>query len=335
MIEEVLPGIFRLEIPIPRSPLKATNAYLIRGEQRNLLVDTGQNCQVAFDALRTGLAELSVNMERTDIFLTHMHADHWSLTPKIRSEKSVIYASAIDAARINKHLAADDPLDFLYVAACNNGFAPDEAKQALGRHPGNDPGKKAPMAFCHVDEGFQIQAGDYHFRCICTPGHTEGHVCLYEAQRQLLIAGDHVLGDISPNITAYKEGSNPLGEFLTSLGKIAVLPVALVLPGHRRIFTDCRGRIDELRAHHQRRLKEAYHSLAEGPLTGYEVAARMTWDMVFDSWGEVAPVQKFFATGEALAHLRQLEAMGLTVHQREADSFVYRQTGKTLTEAGI
>ena len=314
-----------MEIPIPRSPLKATNSYLIKGNERNLLIDTGQNCDEALEALGAGLKNLSVDMEKTDIFLTHMHADHWGLTPYIRSQSAVLYASDTDSQRINNHLVAEAPLDFLHLAACKNGFASAEAQKAMSRHPGNDPGAKEPMQFHIVGEGSLINAGDYHFQCIETPGHTDGHICLYEPEKEMLISGDHILGDISPNITCYKENVNVLGAFLNSLKKIDALPVRLVLPGHRRTFTNCRKRIAELVEHHQRRLAEAYDCLKEGPLNGYQVAARMTWDMVYNSWDEVAPAQKFFATGEALAHLRQLEAQGLVSHSYEERTYIYRR----------
>ena len=325
MTEEVLPGIFRMEIPIPRSPLKATNSYVIKGAERNLLVDTGQNCQSALSALQKGLSELDVDMNKTDIFLTHMHADHWGVAPFIKTDSSVIYASETDAAIINNHLITASPLDFLFTAACRNGFLPSEAKKAIERHPGNDLGEKEPLKFSFSSEGSVFSIGGYNLHCIETPGHTDGHLCLYEPEQKILFSGDHILGDITPNITWYREIGNPLGEFLKSLKKIADLSVDRVLPGHRRLFADCSGRIDELKEHHRHRLEEAYAVLAAGPLSGYQVAALMTWDMVYSSWDEVAPAQKFFATGEALSHLRQLECDGLIQRFCEGDQILFRR----------
>ena len=330
MAEEILPGIFRMEIPIPRSPLKATNAYVIKGANRNLLVDTGQNCRPALEALREGLAELSIDMRETDIFLTHMHADHCGLLPLVKADESVLFASETDAEFINNQLTAASPLDFLIDAACRNGFVPSEAKRAIERHPGNDPGEKTPLKFSFVTEGRVISVGGYNLHCIETPGHTKGHVCLYEPERKILFSGDHILGDISPNITWYRDTGNPLGDFLQSLKKIAAMSVDMVMPGHRRLFADCPGRIIELEEHHRRRLAEAYAILAAGPLNGYQVAAGMTWDMVYNSWDEVAPVQKFFATGEALSHLRQLECEGLVQRFYEGEHIVFqRKEGTT------
>jgi hypothetical protein len=111
---------------------------------------------------------------------------------------------------------------------------------------------------------------------------------------------------------------------MTSLRKIAAFAVNLVLPGHRGIFVDCRGRIDQLLKHHHRRLDEVSTIVAEGrPISGYQVAARMTWDMVYKSWDDVAASQKFFATGEALSHLRYLECKGEIQRSAHDNTIIY------------
>lgn len=322
MVEEIFRGIFRMEIPIPKSPLKATNAYVIKGDKRNLLIDTGQNCPEALTAIRAGLAELSIDMTNTDIFLTHLHADHSGLVPFLKMESSALYASAPDAEIINKFLIEESPMDYLFRAACSNGFSQEEAMKAIKRHPANDRGLREPLQFSLITDGASLTAGDYQLTCILTPGHTKGHICLYESDRKILFAGDHILGDISPNITCWDD-CNPLEDFLASLKKIAKLSIDFVLPGHRRLFTDCRGRIDELEEHHRLRAEEAFEILAIGPLTGYQVAERMTWDMVYRSWGEVAAAQKFFATGEALSHLRFLEKQGRVKQRLAGGQYLY------------
>ena len=325
MVGEVYPSIFRMEIPIPRSPLKATNSYVIKGDGRTLLIDSGQNCPESLAAIRAGLAELSVDLAQTDVFVTHMHADHSGLLPFLNQPGTRFFASATDAEVINHMFTEADPLESLRNAACENGFTPEEAVAAIHRHPGNDVGSRAGLDFATVVNGDIFSIGPFQFRCMATPGHTQGHICLYEPKHKLLISGDHVLGDISPNITYYWGEQNPLRQFLASLKLVEELAVDLVLPGHRRIFDDCRGRIHELYTHHRHRLDEAYAIVKSAPMTGYQVASCMTWDMVYRSWDEVAPVQKFFATGEALAHLRFLLAEGKVVCERQDGLFRYSQ----------
>lgn len=311
LAELILPALYRLEIPIPKNPLKATNCYIIKGRERSLIIDTGLRIPEAQQALLAGLDELSVNLNQTDIFVTHMHSDHSGLIPDIQSPTSAVYASAADAAIINQFATVRSGWHNLLEAARCNGFSVEEAQQAIERHPGYKGSLAKTIDFTLVKDGDVITIDDFHLRCIETPGHSPGQVCLYEPDQKLLFSGDHLLGDISPNITHWWDTGNPLGSFLDSLSKIEPLPVNLVLPGHRRIFTDCQGRIAELKQHHQHRLEEAFSILSNGPLTAYQVAGQMTWDMSYRSWDQFPPPQKFFATGEARAHLRHLEVQGL------------------------
>ena len=143
MSEQVLPNIYRIEVPIPHSPLKATNAYVIRGNDRVLLVDSGQNRQESLTVLKQGLAELSVDLQQTDIFLTHMHADHSGLLTFLKTDSNRIFASQEDAGRVNQMLTADNPLEPLYQAAIRNGFSPEEAGKTSS-HSGATPTQRNP-----------------------------------------------------------------------------------------------------------------------------------------------------------------------------------------------
>lgn len=98
-------------------------------------------------------------------------------------------------------------------------------------------------------EGDPIEIGDFSFRCIETPGHSPGHTCLYEPKRKILISGDHILSDITPNITIWPEMQDSLQKYLASFRMVCNLGVKLVLPGHRSIMDDLKGRIKALQEH--------------------------------------------------------------------------------------
>ncbi len=87
MIEVMFPNFYRLEIPLPQNPLKYLNSYLIKGQGRNLLIDTGFNQEVCKNALLDGLRTLEVSLEETDIFITHLHADHSGLISAVATER--------------------------------------------------------------------------------------------------------------------------------------------------------------------------------------------------------------------------------------------------------
>jgi glyoxylase-like metal-dependent hydrolase (beta-lactamase superfamily II) len=183
-------------------------------------------------------------------------------------------------------------------------------ERAIGNHPGRRYSPDNSLNFCILKDGDTIDIGDYLFKCVETPGHTPGHICLYEPSKKVFICGDHILFDITPNITLSSEEGNPLGEYLVSLDKVYDLEVDLVLPGHRSVFRNQKGRIRELEQHHQTRLEEVICILAEGKQNAFQVASQMTWDIGYKSWALFPPAQKLFAFGEALAHLKYLEEEG-------------------------
>jgi glyoxylase-like metal-dependent hydrolase (beta-lactamase superfamily II) len=190
-----------------------------------------------------------------------------------------------------------------------HGFPENELRTAIENHPGNRFGSDWIPALHILADGDWIDVGEYGFECVATPGHTLGHTCLYEPDQRLLIAGDHILGDITPNIQCWSDNANPLRLYLDSLDKVRHLAVDLVLPGHRSLFSNCTQRIQELEKHHKQRLDEVQKILNGSSLTAYAVASRMTWD-IRGSWEEFPVAQKWFATGEALSHLRYLEEAG-------------------------
>ena len=122
-----------------------------------------------------------------------------------------------------------------------------------------------------------------------------------------MILGDHVLFDISPNITLRPYKSNPLKDYLESLENIKTYDVEIPLPAHRESGSSLTQRVDELLLHHQKRLQEVIDIVGSDPgLSCYNIAARMTWSIKAKNWGEFPTAQKWFAVSEAAAHLNYL-----------------------------
>lgn len=309
MAEQILPDIYKIEIPLPQNPLKATNSYFIRGPQRNLLVDTGFNCDESRNAMDQALQELDINMEKTDLFITHLHSDHGGLAGYLATPQTTIWMSENDGRIIA------DSRDSQHWVMFNNfarfsGLVATGVEGGVEKHPGFRFASKPFDQFTMVKDGDEIRVGDYCFRCVLTKGHTAGHICLYDQQKKLLLSGDHILGKITPNITLWKMGDDVLGDYLASLDKIAALEIDLVLPGHRHLITDCRGRVEELKQHHHRRLNEVLGLIRQERMCAAEVASLMVWDLSYKNWEDFPWGQKLFATGEAMSHLYHLMEKG-------------------------
>jgi glyoxylase-like metal-dependent hydrolase (beta-lactamase superfamily II) len=303
----ILPNLYRIEIPLPKNPLKALNSYVIKSRERSLIIDTGWNQEECMIAMQEGLKELEINIRKTDFFITHLHTDHLGLVSSLVTDTSTIYFNQPEAERIKAGIVLDDFIRFARL----NGFPEKELQVIPDTHPGFKFRSKEPLNFHILKEGDVIRVSDYVFHCIETPGHSMGHLCLYEPAKKIFVAGDHILEDITPTITLWSDDWNPLKKYLESLDKVSALDIELVLPGHRDILRNPRERIQELKDHHQRRLNEILSILGEGSKNAFQVASRMTWDIVYDSW-ELFPVsQKWFATGEAISHLKYLEKRGV------------------------
>jgi glyoxylase-like metal-dependent hydrolase (beta-lactamase superfamily II) len=309
MIEELLPGLYRVEVPLPRSPLKALNSYVIKGDGRFLIVDTGMNREECLLPMRSALEELNVDLSRTDFFITHLHADHSGLVGVLSAETSKVYFNKTEASFVNFQPNEDYWMKhFVFYAA--NGFPEAEMKAVWQGHPGFRYSSRREISFTPMEEGNEIEIGGYLFRCVETPGHSPGHMCLYEAVKKVLICGDHILFDITPNITHWEQLDNSLKHYLENLDKVYALDVDLILPGHRNVWNDHRKRIGELKEHHRSRLAEALSAVRDGGKTAWEVAPYITWDIDCNSWDEFPSVQKFFAVGETIAHLDYLVSEG-------------------------
>jgi glyoxylase-like metal-dependent hydrolase (beta-lactamase superfamily II) len=318
MPEEILPGLYRLEIPLPDNPLKYVNSYVILGAERNLIVDTGLNRQECLDAMHHGLAALDVDLERTDFFITHLHADHFGLVGRLVTGGGRVYFSRPESEIIESWTGWEPMIAY----AANNGFPEEQLRKALESHPGFKYAARWTPDLKKIEDGAVITVNNFQFECLTTPGHTQGHVCLYEPHEKLLISGDHILGDITPNIQCWSDNENPLKNYLSSLDRVARLEVDLVLPGHRSIITDMAARIRELKMHHTRRLAEVVEILTRQPDHAFNVAGRMTWDLQ-GSWESFPLPQKWFATAEATAHLRWLEEDGRITRKPSSDLIVY------------
>lgn len=85
----------------------------------------------------------------------------------------------------------------------------------------------APVALKPVRDGDEI----FGLQIIATPGHTAGHVCVFDPATRVLVAGDAL------RTTAGLAGSDPqytadAAQAAASVRKLATLDVQTILPGH-------------------------------------------------------------------------------------------------------
>ena len=310
------PDIYRIQVDLPDNPLRYLNSYVIKGPTRNLVIDMGFNRPECRQALCDGLHELGIAWSNTDLFITHLHADHSGLVQLFNQQGCRIYMNGIDYQYL---LDSKDGSTWRFAEEnfMKEGMPAEEIHRQFSNHArAYSPDPDFP---CHtVADGDILHLADMDIRVIHVPGHTKGLCCLYLPQQEIFFTSDHILFDITPNIQIWYHMRDALEQYLRSLDKVRDLPVKLALPGHRHGDTSIVSRIDAIKEHHRRRLAEAEAIVKRQPhRTAYEIAQQMTWSMRGKVWNEFPPTQKWFALGETLAHLEYLIHAGRLVRHTE------------------
>ncbi len=311
MTEEVYKNIYRIGVALPGNPLKELNSYLIRGGDRDLLIDTGFRRPICREMLEEGLAELGSDPARRDVLVTHLHSDHCGMADLFAGPERNIYMSGTDMELFSLSSDPSYSWDTRNFRFHEEGFPADLLEEVYATNPART--EKMPGVdprFHPLQDGDTLRVGDYTLETLLVPGHTPGNCMFYLRDEQVMFTGDHILFDITPNITNWVSMEDSLGSYLEQLRRVRDLPVRLALPGHRKPG-DYGARIDALLAHHDRRLREVLVILGEEPgLCGYEIAAQMRWKIRARNWAEFPPIQKWFAVGECMAHLDYHMARG-------------------------
>jgi len=172
--------------------------------------------------------------------------------------------------------------------------------------------------------GETISTGEFTFEAMWTPGHSPGHVCLYEPEKKVLLSGDHILPTITPNIGRHPQSAeNPLATYLESLREIRQLDIEMVLPGHDEPFTELAARIDEMMQHHEQRNLEILKAVRERPMTAFDIAEYVTWG-TNASWRDLPPIHRRMAIFETIAHLEYMIGKG-RAQKIDRDHIIYYQ----------
>jgi len=160
-----------------------------------------------------------------------------------------------------------------------------------------------------LEDGDTISNDSFEFEVLWTPGHSPGHICLYERERRFILTGDHVLYETTPHVGLNPQsGDNPLGNYISSLKKLERLKVHFILPGHGPMFNALGLRIENILQHHEERKRAIMQALRDGLKTAYEIAQQIPW-MVDEgriSFQNLAIWDRRMAVTETLAHLKLL-----------------------------
>jgi glyoxylase-like metal-dependent hydrolase (beta-lactamase superfamily II) len=329
-IFESAPGVYRIPLPLPNDGLRAVNVYAVADGDGWTLVDSGWALAEARDGLATALARLGAGFPDVKRFLvTHVHRDHYTQAVVLRREFGMRVAlGAGERPGLEAMHLPDGPpgqRQRLLRAGAH------ELVELLDRRPERpDLAEWAfPDEWIEDRAEFLVGAGAEHsrvLRAVATPGHTRGHVVFADEGDGLLFSGDHVLPRITPSLGLEPAPTrSPLADFLASLELMRTLPDAQMLPAHGPVGMRVHERVDELLAHHAKRLDASLSAVQDGRSTAYEVAAMLPWTRRDRKLAELDLFNRMLAVGETAAHLEVLAERGL-VTASEQDGIVHYTT---------
>jgi len=309
---EIAPGVMWMRLPLP-NVLGHINVWAIDDGDGWAIVDTGIYTPEIVEAWEMLLDGPLGGRPVSRVIVTHQHPDHigmagW-LTERFRcrlwmTREEYLYSLATVAEGGQE--APPEGNDF-YRRAGWDEVALDGYRRRFGR--AGRMISRLPRSYRRLQDGESLRIGTHTWRVVVGQGHTPEHACLYSPDLHVLIAGDQILPRISPNVSVHpmEPDANPLAGWEASLARIRRLVPSdvLVLPAHNEPFEGLHVRIDRLEQASWQgtaRLREALREPRRViDLFGVLFATQVTGDDA---------LQYALATGEAVAHLNYLRALG-------------------------
>lgn len=317
-VETLRPGLAVVRLPLPMR-VEPVNCYVaIDPDGVASILDTGIAAG-ARELWQMALAQLGIEPEQVRrIIVSHFHPDHiGGAAPLATLTDAPVAVSEVTARQAP--LVWDDPhregaferINQMLVA---HGFPSEMLVELRGEVAVAGVGVRLPARFERLPaDGAVIDFGGEAWEVLATPGHADGHICLYNRARRELLGGDHLLERISPAVGRFPDHHpDPLGMYLDSLARVATLDIDVVYPGHGAPFRSSRARCDWLLQHHEQRVDACLAALTQGPAPAREIALA-----VFGAKHDAA--NQRFALTETIAHLDYARRRGRARLQEHPD----------------
>lgn len=316
-------GVEWLRMPLPFS-LNHINLWLLRDGAGWAIVDTGVGTSETIDLWHGVFKNGMRGDPASHVIATHMHPDHVGCAGFLAHYFDVDLWMSRDEYMMCRILVADTGRNApeegvrFYKDA---GFTDDQLvnyEKAFGFF-----GKfvtPLPEAYKRLNDDDELTIGGHKWRVITGGGHSPEHACLYDRERNMLIAGDQLLPTISSNVSVWPTEplANPLQDWFDSLHKLrAAIPEdVLVLPAHGKPFRGAYPRIDAMIREHEERL-ETLRDFCVNPQRAVDVFPAIYRTRINDR-------NRIMATGEALSHLHYLARSGELIAEYRDEATWYQ-----------
>jgi len=312
--------IYQIKIEVPFA-VKFVSLYLFEFEGKRILIDAGIDLGNWKKALFSALKELNLSVRDIDYcFISHMHVDHIGLVKTLKKVNPGLKIVMHDITHDIFKWEMDENLFYEYEEEIGK-----IADMMIQYGISAEQGQKIIKFFLTWPKYLQYQAPDIivhdgdkvlnDLEIIWTPGHSFGHICVYDAKNRYLFAGDHILSRITPHIgnfvispvlqEKYKDHNfeNILDHYLRSLDKIDKLNPRIIFSAHQEIIHDPHQRIISIKEHHRNRLDEIINIIKNKSLTPFEISK-------IHFGPDLDEINSYMALSEVLGHLIYLENQG-------------------------
>ncbi|ABZ82715.1 metallo-beta-lactamase family protein [Heliomicrobium modesticaldum Ice1] len=295
------------------------NVFFI-DDERPMLIDAGPPTCEAYRILTERLQALGCPVTALkEIVVTHFHPDHVGLAQVLAKEAGIpVRLHPLDLYTLR--LGSEKASGFFDGWNLPPNWDP---KQFDTRHWIPEKYRPAGVTFQPLEDGETIVTGSLRFDVLDTPGHSLGHVALWEQKNRWLFTGDTVIPGLAPNPFIYHvEGERvpTLPMYLKSLDRLRHLDAAILYPGHGDPVTDLAAELNATVDHYRQKALEVHAIVREqGPSPLHEIAARL--------YPRQIESQPYMVMSKTLGCLDLLERAGL-VRSQGANGF-YQAAGES------
>lgn len=320
-------GIYQIKIDVPFA-VKYVCLYLFKIDDKNVLIDAGLNMGNWNKLLFSAFDDLNLAINDIDYcFISHIHLDHIGLLKTLKRKNPNLKIVMNDIThQIMEWETHDANIEDMKSEA--KKVADLMIKYGINEEQGN----KIIQFFTFWPRYLRYQKPDIivhdgdkildDLEIIWTPGHSFGHICIFDRRKKYLFSGDHILSRITPHIgnfvipkslkNEYKgyNFDNILLHYLNSLERIDKLNSEIIFPAHQEIIYNPHERILAIKEHHKNRLEDISNLIKNNPKTPFEISK-------IHFGNDLDEINSYMALSEVLGHLIYLEYQGKVIRNEK------------------
>ena len=325
--------VYQIKIDVPFQ-VKFVCCYIFKINGKNVLIDAGFNSPAWRKIFLQQINSIGLNIEDIDVcIITHNHLDHIGLIQEFKRKNPNLEIVMHDITnktlkwetdKSNTEEIEKEAIE-ISIKMKNYGLSEEERLRIVQffTYWPKLRNYQIPDKIVHDDDKLLND-----LEIIWTPGHSFGHICIFDAKRKYLFSGDHILSRITPHIGnfvipdflaaeyANYNFNNVLEQYLQSLDRIDSLNPEIIFPAHQEIIYNPHERISEIKEHHTNRLNEISKVIKNNPLTPRKISQI--------HFGEdLDEINSFMALSEVLGHLFYLEDLGKIEKIEKNGKFYY------------